>query len=396
MFKPKEPSAQIDVLRGGIISINKGEQTFRVHPNFQKWILDLHIEHALRGQKYSAFVLSITDRCNIKCDYCCHPYLDSALSEVDSVRMVSEACRLPFSEIAATGGEPFIRRQLIYRLAGICKENRKLFGTITNGFWARRRPRAFDLACDMVTNGIARVTFSWDPSHGEFVDPATIQNGIDACMSAGMRVTLAGSFKDPNDQHENYGIDVSEYTDYANFRVARANVAPAGWGKNLKGFHRDVPSRRERTNFRCPAFAGDELVVYARDGLTQPCCSVHAGYDMPALRIGDWRTETVAQLYDAHRGDGFYRLIADAGFDLLYQVINKRAPEIGRQLPQPEEALSACELCEKLMQSPVARRVREICDEEITDRLLNTFEQNAEKFSLLFPSGLPITADEDM
>ncbi|MCI0688751.1 MAG: hypothetical protein L0Y54_16170 [Sporichthyaceae bacterium] len=61
-----------------------------------------------------------------------------------------------------------------------------------------------------------------------------------------------------------------------------------------------------------------ELVVYARDGLAQPCCSIYAGYDMPELRIGDGRRQSVAELLDAQQSDGYFAVVADGGFAFLY------------------------------------------------------------------------------
>ena len=53
------------------------------------------------------FVLSITDRCNIACDFCCHPYMDSEIASDDAERLVHEAVHEDFDEIGITGGETF-------------------------------------------------------------------------------------------------------------------------------------------------------------------------------------------------------------------------------------------------------------------------------------------------
>ncbi|MBO1413029.1 radical SAM protein [Streptomyces sp. FH025] len=374
---------------GGVVSINDGETVVRVHPNVPYWAIAANMACGadLKSGPARIFALSVTDRCNIACDFCCHPYLDSALSEQDCVRMVQEACELPFDEICVTGGEPYTRRRLVYRLASICKERGRLFGSITNGFWARNRERAFLIAENMIEHGVARVTFSWDPSHGEFVAPQTVQNGIDACMRAGLRVCLTGSFKEDGDCHANYGIDVSAYEQYANFSLVAGHAEPAGRGKDLDLRLRTV-SPDAAQNLICPGRGVQELVVYARDGLAQPCCSIYAGYDMPQLRIGDWRRQSVADLLDAQEGDAYFRVIADGGFRLLYEILAERAPDLAARLPDPRDALSACQLCESVMTGPDAATIRRICDEYLTERLNAVVLDNAQLLAALLPDVL--------
>ncbi len=375
-----------EYLDGGIIVLNGGERTLRVHPNMPLWIVAGNMARAVNRDQGpgKTFVLSLTDRCNIRCDFCCHPYQNSELASGDCLRMVEEACALPFDEICVTGGEPYLRRALVYELAALCRSRGRLFGSITNGYWARDRSNAFRLAHEMVENGVARVTFSWDPSHGAFVNPQAVQNGIDACMEAGMRVTLAGSFKARDDCHRNYGIDVSLYQNYSNFAVVESYIAPAGWGKSLLNLYHAPVSQQEAETFRCPGCYGEELVVYALDGLVQPCCSVHAGYEMPNLRIGDWRKQSVAQLKDAQQGDGFYRVIVDGGFKLLYEILRERAPDVFVRLPDAKSALSSCHLCESIMVSADARRIRQVCDEYVKDRLVGWVRANADYLSGIF------------
>lgn len=384
-----------EYLEGGTIVINDGEETLKVHPNMPRWVVAGNMVRRvnLPGEgPEKAFVLSITDRCNIRCDFCCHPYQNSALPDEDCIRMVTEACVEDFDEICVTGGEPYLRRKLIYELASICKANGRLFGSISNGFWAKNRDKAFTLGREMIEFGVARVTFSWDPSHGEFIAPQTIQNGVDACMEAGMRVCLTGSFKQKDDCHENYGIDVSAYKDYANFAVVNSYVLPAGWGRSLTDLYHSPISEEEAKAFRCPAADTQELVIYAIDGLVQPCCSVHAGYDMPNLRVGDWREQSVSELLDAQQGDGFFRVIVDGGFKLLYEIVEERAPDLYGQLPEPQTMLSPCHLCEKLMVLPDAQRIRQICDDYLTERLIDRIRTNSD----ILNHCLPLVEDEEL
>lgn len=376
---------------GGRIVFDGGAKTILVHPNMPRWIIEENMARIANksDRPLKAFALVITDRCNLRCDFCCHPSQNSSIPETDCIRMVEEACELPFDEICVTGGEPYLRRNLVYKLANICKQSGRLFGSITNGYWAKDRGKAFALANEMLENGITRVTFSWDPSHGEFVSSQTIQNGIDACMHAGMRVCLTGSFKTKDDCHANYGIDVSPYNDFANFSVRASCVVPAGRGKTLERVYRVPISLTEAEGFRCPGWKAQELSVFAKHGLVQPCCSVHVGYDMPNLRIGDWRTQSVRELLDSQQGDPYYRIIVDGGFYFLYEVLSEQAPDIRKRLPSFGNVVSPCHLCEAIMTGPVATRVREICDRYLTERLVEVVRANADQLGLIFPEDYP-------
>lgn len=372
---------------GGRIVSDGGAKTIVVHPNMPRWIIAANMARTTNKSDcpFKAFALSITDRCNLRCDFCCHPSQDSSIPENDCIRMVEEACELSFDEICVTGGEPYLRRKLVYKLANICKLRGRLFGSITNGYWAKDRRKAFDIANEMLENGVTRVTFSWDPSHGEFVSPQTVQNGIDACMHAGMRVCLTGNFKTKDDCHTNYGIDVSAYKDFANFSMRASCVVPAGRGKNLEGVYRVPISLIEAEAFRCPGRKAQELSVFAKDGLAQPCCSIQAGYDMPNLRIGDWRIQSVRELLDSQQGDPYYRIIVDGGFAFLYEVLGEQAQDIRQRLIPFGNAVSPCHLCEAIMIGPDATQIREICDQYLTERLVAVVTANADRLGSIFP-----------
>jgi hypothetical protein len=333
-----------------------------------------------RSQPPQCFVLSLTDRCNIKCDFCCHPYMDSEVSEVDAIRLVSEAAKLDFDEICVTGGEPLLRKALVLKLAGICREHNKLFGLITNAFWAKSSRKAAQWARDLRDAGVTRVTVSWDPSHGEFVSAETAQNALEACVAEGLRVTLTGSFKRADDRHANYGISTEHLKAFKNFRHLESRAWPAGNGAEVDDINAVPDDEGAATAMRCPSSDILELVVYARDGLTQPCCSIYAGYKMRPLGLGDWRRHSVAELRDRHLGDPFFLILREQGFKRVYQIIEQRDPELYRQLPKYGHSLGVCHFCSMVMQGPIGERVRQVVNAYMDDKiaaLLQYAEQNS-------------------
>jgi molybdenum cofactor biosynthesis protein A len=96
------------------------------------------------GREISYLRLAVTDRCNLRCTYCmpAEGILFSSRNEILSYEELSRLCRiysaLGIRKIRITGGEPFMRRDLMTFLRTISQEN--LFEKIsitTNGTLTR-------------------------------------------------------------------------------------------------------------------------------------------------------------------------------------------------------------------------------------------------------------------
>ncbi len=91
------------------------------------------------GRSITYLRLAITDRCNLRCQYCMpeqgiNPLShDQTLSYEELERLVSLFCRLGIDKVRITGGEPFARRGCIDFMQRLLEQTRiKLFLT-TNG-----------------------------------------------------------------------------------------------------------------------------------------------------------------------------------------------------------------------------------------------------------------------
>jgi hypothetical protein len=322
--------------------------------------------------QYRIFVTSITDKCNIKCDFCCHPYQNTGISDEESERLVSQAVRLDFDEICFTGGEPFIRRSALLRAAQLCKQHGKLFGVISNGYWAGSRKKADKIIGELVEAGLTRVTISWDPSHGAFVTVATAQNALDSSLDYGLKVTLTGSFKEPGDCHENYGFQLDHLRKYRNFSIYTHPVSPVGDAEGLSGALSGLAPNLARSSMRCPSQEVIELVCYDdKNSLVQPCCSVFAGYKMENLRIGNWREQSVEDLLMLQEGDPFFLILREGGFRRIYDIIEHANPELHRKLPVYGDATSVCHFCSKVLNGDVGLEVRKTISDHMTSRLVD-------------------------
>jgi GTP 3',8-cyclase len=122
--------------------------------------------------------ISITDRCNLKCQYCSPRHLIPKLSHEDILsyeeilRLVRIAVQLGISKVRITGGEPLIRKgvhefiQELHKVDGICDVS-----LTTNGVLLKDNLDA------LIAAGLHRINISLDT-----LDPETFMKitGVDA------------------------------------------------------------------------------------------------------------------------------------------------------------------------------------------------------------------------
>ncbi|HEX6228452.1 MAG TPA: GTP 3',8-cyclase MoaA [Solirubrobacterales bacterium] len=115
------------------------------------------------GRLITDLRVSVTDRCNFRCQYCMPaegiPWLDreEILSFEETERLVRLFVRLGVEDVRLTGGEPLVRREfprLVAMLAGV--EGIRDLSLTTNGYLLERDADA------LVAAGIGRVNVSID------------------------------------------------------------------------------------------------------------------------------------------------------------------------------------------------------------------------------------------
>jgi cyclic pyranopterin phosphate synthase len=115
------------------------------------------------GRRISDLRVSVTDRCNFRCQYCMPadglPWLERSeiLSFEEIERLVRLFARLGVDEVRLTGGEPLVRREfpkLVSMLSGV--EGIEDLSLTTNGYLLERHAAA------LVAAGIQRVNVSID------------------------------------------------------------------------------------------------------------------------------------------------------------------------------------------------------------------------------------------
>jgi len=144
------------------------------------------------GREISYLRLSVTDRCNLRCDYC-SPTSEAnlpraaILSYEELIRVVALCVSLGLSKVRITGGEPLVRRDLVpfaARLASL--EGLRTLALTTNGTLLAANARSLREA------GVSRVNISLDTldpqQFSEITGAAKLADvlaGIEATLDAG-------------------------------------------------------------------------------------------------------------------------------------------------------------------------------------------------------------------
>jgi cyclic pyranopterin phosphate synthase len=115
------------------------------------------------GRTIGDLRISVTDRCNFRCQYCMPaeglPWLDRAevLTYEEIARLVSLLGRMGVHDVRLTGGEPLARRDLHHLVAELSEDpNVHDLSLTTNGYLLRRQ------LPDLVAAGLKRLNVSLD------------------------------------------------------------------------------------------------------------------------------------------------------------------------------------------------------------------------------------------
>jgi cyclic pyranopterin phosphate synthase len=165
--------------------------------------------------------VSVTDRCNSRCFYCMPregvPFIPtSRILRYEEILLIADVfLRLGIKKIRITGGEPLVRKNVLFLLEELRKKRdlRELVLT-TNGMALAEHARALKRA------GVARVNVSLDTLNRDTFRSVTGQDGlarvldgIDAARDAGLPVKL--------NVVAMRGVNDREFSDFVAFGIAR-------------------------------------------------------------------------------------------------------------------------------------------------------------------------------
>ncbi len=145
------------------------------------------------GRRINYLRLSLTDRCDFRCVYCMEEQTtflprEQLLTLEEHLLLVQAFSELGVNKVRITGGEPLVRRNMLWLVQQIGQLNLADFAITTNGSQLTR------FALLLAQAGVTRINISLDTldpilfhamtRHGEL---ATVLAGIEAACQAGFR-----------------------------------------------------------------------------------------------------------------------------------------------------------------------------------------------------------------
>ncbi len=213
--------------------------------------------------------VSVTDRCDLRCTYCMpaggivrksHLHI---LSYEKIIKIIREACALGIQKIRLTGGEPLVRKDILF----LIKEIKKIRGIreltlTTNGC------RLAKMAVSLKQAGLDRINISLDT-----LDPGkyrtltrigkieSVLSGIDATIAAGFKNTKINMVVIPG-MNDNEVEEMQAFCKSKQIRLQRLNHYSLD---NLDSIDRKYAAERPLPCIEC-----NRLRLTA-DGKLKPC-----------------------------------------------------------------------------------------------------------------------------
>lgn len=298
--------------------------------------------------EYKTLGVMMHNRCNANCDICsveCSPYCTEELDCDDIKKFIDSCIGTTIKKISFTGGEPFLRYDVLKELVKYSKEKGFIPTTVTNGFWASSYDKAFSKMKELAECGLARINISYDHYHAKYVDVMNVKNIVIACN----RLNLPFDIAIIKCNEEKIGDIVDSFgNDCGVVNFITAECEPVGNAVNR--LNKDSFDKRIQTNHLCCPYNG--IITLYFDGSIYPCCS-HYIFGSK-LKIGNFRKISMPEVLQKIRNNGLLYILRNYGFDPIIEM----NPEIASNIP--DRLSSPCEACKILFSENISEYVDKV------------------------------------
>ena len=312
--------------------------------------------------------LFLTRRCPLRCAHCIvssHPAYDDPDEEsvLRIVRSIAADRRL--KHVSITGGEPFLRLDLLAECISSLRAAGKRLSVVTSAHWAATAPRAHQVL-EHAFGGVhdVKVWLSLDPHHREFLPARNYHNAIDAAYALGLEVGIKAVYiKDPEE-----GTQFVRETIPAEClaKVQEIYLQPLFVLGRAQGLAPDLERDSESPEGVC----GKCVPHINENGQAIACCGVFDTKKENPLYLGDAGRDDLGALLDRSDRDWLIQAIRTLGPARMARLIADDASE-----PQAEKRYlphDICSLCDRIMGSPKrvsALRARLTRDSELRTKI---------------------------
>lgn len=285
--------------------------------------------------RYNTIGISLTNKCDASCEICCvdsSPFKNTVLDEREIKKYLNEIDTIPEIKIVAfTGGEIFLKYELLLSMLEFVKNKGKQSAVITNGSWATSKSKSNEIVRELKNLGVISATVSYDQYHGEYVNLIQIKNAISAFKESGIPIGIQAVVF--NDAQMDSWINklISKLGDV---HIDFVQGLPVGRADSSKWNERLI---REQTKSDLYCRKNGTFFIDS-DCSIWPCCSPLA--QKTDLMLGSIKTQSIKISWMHLQNHLILNLLRRYGFDFFINLI------IGStDIELPNVVTNACELC---------------------------------------------------
>lgn len=296
-----------------------------------------------KSQRHTLAV-GITNRCPLRCSFCCVPPGPGDLDVEILDRLIEEVVADPskWKGVGFTGGEPLVRTDVVCSLGNRLQSAGVPWGLTTGLGWASNDIRAISTATKLVSAGISRLNVSFDPSHHKELRRSHHSLFLDYMLQHGISTVVSCTLYTDEEMTDDEVFSGLGICNKANVDVERHYVAKAGFAENHVNCS---TSRFSLASSKCPLQDGLTISVWP-DGSVFPCCSTYIVNKENGLSCGNVQNESLSEIVSRIDGDAYFNLIRRQGFSALIGLLGDSISSLPEVFSDPPH--DVCHLCVKL------------------------------------------------
>lgn len=246
-------------------------------------------------------------------------------------------------DVALTGGEPFLYYKEIVSIWEELGSSRLPFRIVTSAYWGRTYTKAHQMLATLKALGLNLLGVSYDDAHAKFVEPETVENVLRAANELGIPCQVVGNFWEPGRTVQSL-INIPTNS---SFTVTSDRVVPIGRAASVEITPDSFGVKADLSKFRCMYRKNFYDIAIYPDGKLYPCCS--GGFNVKGkLSVGNINHTPLRNLLDRVHADIYVRIAKEKSFRFLYDLVEKKRPDLFQQLPQYDRMVSGCQLCQQI------------------------------------------------
>jgi hypothetical protein len=314
-------------------------------------------------QAISGISILLTYQCPAACDHCVFRSAPGRTETVDleTARAFIEAAsrQQPPPSVAFSGGEPFLRLEMMKDLAGEARRRGMAWEVISSSSWCRSAAQAREGLRDLRRLGLETYCTSIDRFHLRYVPFRRMRFAVSAALELGIRVVI-NTMADPalggrerEFLAETLDLPLETVT---GLRVNVMKTVPAGRAvERVSDYLYRVKDLREG----CP-FSTD-VVTLSPEGLLYPCCGMVIGEEPRAAglfvqdNLNGKNADDVAAVLKALKSDLFFKVLQVLGPYRVLEILKARRPELVTR----DRYVGGCDVCLEFVRNPGVVRATE-------------------------------------